>query len=255
MSTPQPKERNMNSHLTQVLKCALRTMAACCGLLALSACGGGGRGGGPVLAGNLSSAPGDATMVAYFQATHHVSLSATDSMSNNYTFQLDQVPGSGTTTFKGMANAYSTTDTVTLTQNGTTIGSSVDTSYALLNPFVPLGKVNSTGTPYAEVTSSTPIPMTLTTGTSGSFANVTYYHDSTKAIMDAMETSTYTVSANTPTSLLYCIQSIISGTTAQGTADGMGNGTETDCYTVTAAGVATVVSVTIAVPGGTLKFQ
>ena len=231
-----------------------RRLGACGVVLVLSACGSGGDSSTMVVA-NLASAPGDAAMAAYFQAAHQVMLNAKDSMNNNYTFQLDQVPGSSTTTFNGMANVYSLTDTVTLSQNGTVVGNSVDTSYALLNPVMPLGKVNSTGTPFAVVTSSTPIPGTLTAGSTGSFDNQTYYHDSTQMVIDALESSTFTVMASSPTYLLYCIQSVISGTTAQGTADGMGDSAETDCYAVTAAGVATVKSVSITVTGGTLKFE
>ena len=182
-------------------------------------------------------------------------LTATDASSNTDTLQLDQVANAGTTIFNGSGPAYSSTATVTLSQNGTVVASAVDTSYFLLNPIMPLGKVNSTGSPYAIVTSSTPIPMTLTVGASGSFDNFTYYHDSTKSVIDAMEASTYTVSANDSMSLQYCVKSVISGTTAQGTADGMGDSSENDCYDVTAAGVATLVSVAVTVNGSTLTFK
>jgi hypothetical protein len=217
-------------------------------------CGGGGYGGGMTNA-YLSSAPGDAAMAAFLQADHHLMLSATDSASNSYTLQIDQVANAGTTTFNGVGPAYSDTATVLLTQNATQIGSSVDTSYYLLNPVMPLGKVNSTGSPYAIVTSSTPIPMTLTVGNSGAFDNVTYYHDSTMAVLDANEVSTYTVTSRDSMSLLYCVQAVISGTTTQGITDGMADGTETDCYAVTAAGMATAVSVSISAGGVTLTFK
>jgi hypothetical protein len=224
------------------------------GSAVLSSCGGGGSGTN-LMPANLGSAPGDAAMAAFLQATHHAMLSATDSMSNSYTLQIDQVANAGTTTFERSAPAYSATSTVSLSQNGTQFARTVDTSYFLLNPVIPLGKVNSTGSPYAIVTSSTPIPVTLTVGSSGAFDNVTYYHDSTKAVVDANEVDTYSVAANNSSSLLYCIQSAISGTTLQGSADGMADGTETDCYAVTSAGVATLVSASVSVGGGTLKFQ
>jgi hypothetical protein len=220
----------------------------------LAGCGGGG-GDTKLTPANLSSAPGDSAIAAYLQASHHSTLTATDTSNNTDTLQLDQVANAGTTTFNGSAPAYSFTGTVTLSQNGTVVATAVDTSYFLLNPVIPLGKVNSTGSPYAIVTSSTPIPMTLTVGTSGSFDNVTYYHDSTKAMIDAMEVSTYTVAANDSMSLQYCVKSVISGTTAQGTADGMGDSSENDCYNVTAAGVATLVSVAVTVNGSTLTFK
>jgi hypothetical protein len=208
-----------------------------------------------MLTANLTSAPGDAAIAGFLQATHHVTLTAKDNANNNYTLQIDQVANSGTTTFNGSSPAYSATATVSLSQNGTQIATSVDTSYFLLNPVVPLGKVSSTGSPYALVTSSTPLPMTLTVGTSGSFDNVTYYHDATRAVIDAYEVATYTVTANNATSILYCIQSVISKTTAQGSTDGLADATEIDCYTITAAGMATLVSVSASVGSSTLKFQ
>jgi hypothetical protein len=221
----------------------------------IDGCGGGYGGGGGMTNGYLSSAPGDAAMAAFLQADHHVMLSAMDSASNNYTLQIDQVASAGTTTFNGVGPAYSDTATVSLSKNGMLAATTVDTNYYLLNPVMPLGKVNSSGTPYAIVTSSTPIPMTVTVGGSGSFDNVTYYHDSTMAVLDANEVSTYTVTSRDSMSLLYCIQAVISGTTVQGSADGMADGTETDCYAVTSAGMATAVSVSVSAGGVTLMFK
>ncbi len=221
----------------------------------LDGCGGGGYGGGGGgMNGYLSSAPGDAALAAFLQANQHVLLSATYSGSS-YTLQIDQMANAGTTTFNGVGPAYSDTTTIMLTKNGVLAASTVDTSYYLLNPVMPLGNVDSSGSPYAIVTSSTPTPMTLTVGTSGSIDNVTYYHDSTKMVMDASETSTYTVTSRDTASLQYCVQSVISGTTTQGTTDGMADGTETDCYAITAAGVATAVSVSVTAGGVTLMFK
>ena len=73
--------------------------------------------------------------------------------------------------------------------------------------------------------------------------------------IDAMESATYSVKANDAISLLVCITNTISGVTAQGTADGLADGTETDCYSVNAAGTAALVSVTLTVAGTTLNFM
>ncbi len=131
----------------------------------LSACGGGavvaaaGAGTAP-----LSSAPGEAALVNYLQAAHQYTLNATDSSGNSYTIQFNSQPNAATTTFNGEAPAYSTVDTFTLEQNGVLIATRISTSYYLLNPYVPLGKTFSTGTPYGLVTSSTPFPTTLNVG-------------------------------------------------------------------------------------------
>jgi hypothetical protein len=226
------------------------------GAAMLAGCGGGGYGsGGGGGGGYLSMAPGDAAVAAFLQADHHLMLSATDSSSNTYSLQLDEVANAGTTTFNGMGPADSNTATIALSKNGMLVASTMDTSYYLLNPVMPLGKVNSTGSPYSIVTSSTPIPMTLTVGSSGSVDSVTYYHDSSMAVLDANEVITYTVTLGDAMSLRYCVQSVISGTTAQGALDGMADGTETDCYAVTAAGMATVASITVTAGGVTLMFQ
>src|SRR2546430_14539394 len=103
---------------------------------------------------NLSSAPGEAAWAAYVQASHSTTLHATDSSGNNWTLQLSTAANAGTTTFNGTANAYSTLDTVTLDKNGTLVATNTSTSYFLLNPYVPLGKVSSGGTPPAGVASA-----------------------------------------------------------------------------------------------------
>ena len=241
-------------------------LAALCVSLALVAgCGGGGYGGGGGLsgggggygggAGNLMSAPGEAAVNAYFQAAHQSMLSAKDASNNSWTLQFNRVPNAGTTTFNGSAPAYSTVDTVTIKKNGTTVANSISTAYFMINPFVPLGNVSSTGTPYALVTSSFPLPASFTVGSNGSLENLTYYHDSTKATVDISQTGTYAVTANNASTVLVCFSVVLSNVTAQGTADGLANGTETDCYTVNAAGSATLVSVTVTVSNVTLKFQ
>ena len=234
----------------------------CAGLLlVLCGCGGGGYGSGGSGGGGygggggyLSSAPGAAALNAYLQASHQSSLTAS-SAGINYTLQLNSVANAVPTTFNGSSPAYSTTETLTINKNGSMVVSSVSTLYFMLNPFVPLGRVASSGTPYAIVTSSMPLPATISTGNSGAFQNLTYYHDSTKATVDADEADTYAVSANTASSLFLCFNATVSGVTAQGTLDGLANGTEMDCYTVDASGTAALYSITVTVGGTTLTFK
>ena len=241
--------------------------ALCVSLSLVGGCGGGGYGGSGGLGGgggggygggggggNLTSAPGEASINAYFQAAHQSMLSAKDSSMNSWTLQFNRAPNASFTTFNGSANAYSTVNTVTINKNGMPVANSVSTDYFLLNPFVPLGSVASGGTPYAVVTSSM-VPTSFTVGTPGSFENLTYYHDSTKAAVDINGAVSYTVTANNSTTLLVCLNAVLSNVTPQGTMDGLADGTETDCYTVNAAGSATLVSVTVTVSNATLKFQ
>jgi hypothetical protein len=204
---------------------------------------------------NLSSAPGEAALVGYLQTSHQTTLSATDTSGNSYSLQISTVPNAGTTTFEGSAPAYSTVVTLTLDKNGVLAANNVSTGYYFLNPYVPLGTVGGSGTPYAVVTSSTPFPATLNVGTSGAIDNLTYYHDSTKAMPDADEVGTYSVRGDDPVFLKMCLNFVISDVTAQGTTDGLAAGTETDCYIVDASGDTTLSSIALTVDGVTLNFE
>ena len=225
----------------------------------LCGCGGGGGSGssssmpsaGPT---NLSSAPGETAMASYLQAVHKYTLKASDA-GNSYTMQVSSVPNAGTTKFNGSAPAYSSVDTVTLDENGVVIGNHVSTDYFLLSPYVPLGRVSSTGSPYGVVSSSSPLPSTLDVGSSGDVDSLTYYHDSTMSTVDADDVLTYAVKTHDSTSLLLCLDSTMTNVTAQGTADDLVDDAESDCYTVDAAGNAALVSVTLAVNGVTLTFE
>jgi hypothetical protein len=55
------------------------------------------------------------------------------------------------------------------------------------------------------------------------------------------------ISANSP--------STITGVTAQGSDDGVANGTESDCYTVNASGTADLASIALTVNGVALNFK
>lgn len=234
----------------------MKRIALIFSLLTVSACGGGGGGtGGTIAPANLSSAPGEATLVAYLQASHQTTLSATDTSGNSYTVQLNSASNAGTTTFNGSAPAYSTVDTIAFQKNGALVESGTSTSFYLLNPYVPLGETYSTGSPFALVSAYSPFPTTLNVGDAGSVATLTYYHDSTMAAVDASEEDTYTVEANNTATLLMCLNSVISNVTAQGGQDGLADSSESDCYSVDAAGNAVLVSIAVTVNGVTLNFM
>jgi hypothetical protein len=114
----------------------------------------------------------------------------------------------------------------------------------------------STGaTPEGFVSSSFRLPATINVGDSGTIDTLTYYHDGTMSTVDADETTTYSVMGNDSTSLLLCLTSTISGVTAQGTADGLTNGTESDCYSVNASGTADLFSIALTIDGAELNFK
>jgi len=102
---------------------------------------------------------------------------------------------------------------------------------------------------------SHPFPTTLNVGTPGAIDNLTYYHDSTQATLDADEVGTYSVRAHDPVFLLMCLNFVISDVTAQGTTDGLAASTETDCYIVDASGNTSLLSIALTVDGETLNFK
>ena len=177
-----------------------------------------------------------------------------DVAGNTYTVQLLVTPNTGTTTFEGKA-LDSALLTLGLTKNGTTVASVSHTEYFTLNPYVPAGSTSSTGTPYVVTTTFTAIPTTVTVGLTGSLDAGTYYHDATKATVDATYAASFSVTASSPSALLVCVSSVISGVTTQGTIDGLVNSAEKDCYGVDASGNASLNSVTLNVNGITIVFK
>jgi len=201
---------------------------------------------------NLSSAPGQAALVSYLQLSHRYMLN--ESGTATYTLQFDSVPNAATTMFNGSGPAYSVVETVVLTTAGQMVASGSTTVYYLLNPYMPLGQVSSTGTPYGVVISSTPVPTTINVGDSGTVDALLEYHDSNRATVDANVTVNYAVTANDSTTLLFCLNTTISGVTAQGAMDGLADGTESDCFTVDASGSASLDSITLTINGMAIKF-
>jgi hypothetical protein len=205
---------------------------------------------------NMAAAPGEAALVGYLRRPHQQMLSA-ESSGRFYSLDVNSAPNPGTTTFNGSAPAYSTVNNLTVTQAhaAAPLASRVTTAYYLMNPYVPLGSASSSGSPYAVVTNYLPFPTMLRVGMSGTVDNLTYYHDSTMSTMDANETVEYSVRANDSATLFLCLSDMVSNVTAHGTADGLANGAETDCYTVDSNGHAALSSITLAVSGTTLRFM
>jgi hypothetical protein len=216
----------------------------------------GGPGGGGGTSTGLVSAPGDSALATYLQRQNETWLNATDS-GNSYSLVVLDKPNAGTTTFDGSGPAYSTDVTVTVAKGGDMyVANLVSTNFFLLNPYVPLGKAyGNNGSPYAVVNSPSPLPSTLTVGASGTLATAFMYHDATQSIVDGNLTTTYSVKANNASTILFCISSVVSGVTSQGTADGLSDGTETDCYSVSATGTVNLVAVTMTVNGVNLNFH
>jgi hypothetical protein len=104
------------------------------------------------------------------------------------------------------------------------------------------------------VSNFTALPASVTVGQTGSVDTITAYHDSTMTLpADATQVNTYTVVADTPTTLQVCTTSTITAT--PGNQDQLGSGVETDCFRVDANGNATLFSITLTSSGVTVTFN
>ena len=217
------------------------------GLLgALAGCGGGGGGGSMPQAQmpqvqNLQAAPAPQEPFNIPSTT----LTATPG-GNSYTAIYTQTPNNGTTMFDGQA-AYSSTISLTITENGSMIGTEVSTAYYLESPYEPLGLSGTVnGTAYTFLfTSTNPFPSTLTVGSSGPLGSGTYYVVNTNDGIGSL-TETYSVASNNASTVLLT-------TYATGTVNGQSI-SETINYAVNASGAFELQSVEILVNGTTLKF-
>jgi hypothetical protein len=218
---------------------------------------GGDNGGGANTPPPISSAPGDAALSKYVQSGPHDYVLNASHSGDTYTIKYDTYPlrGSGHTTIDGHPNGWRESEELTLSKNGLQILSRLSVAFYLVNPFVPLEKVPYGNTTYPMLTSSFPLPATINEGDSSPLNYVTYYHDETMSTVDADETTTYSVLPNDSTTLLLCLNSTISGVTAQGSADGLADGTESHCYTVDASGTAALASIALTVDGVELNFE
>jgi hypothetical protein len=215
-----------------------------------SGCGGGGDGGGggsgsgsagtPQVQ-NLESAPAPAEPYSIPSVT----LTAT-SGGDTYTATYSQTPNVGTTMFDGQ-EANSSSVSLTLAKNGTTLVTEVTTAYYLENPYTPLGLAGSVGgTDYEFILSSVnPLPSTLTVGASGPLGNGTYYLSGTNTAIGSL-TETYSVTANDPTTVLLT-------TSGSGTINGQST-SETITYAVNSSGAFELQSVEILVGGMTFNL-
>jgi len=165
---------------------------------------------------------------------------------NSYTAIYSQTPNNGTTMFDGQA-AYSSTVSLTITENGSTIGTEVSTAYYLESPYEPLGLSGTvSGTAYTFLfTSTNPYPSTLTVGSSGPLGSGTFYLSGTNDGIGSL-TETYSVASNNASTVLLT-------TYATGTVNGQSI-SETINYAVNPSGALQLQSVDILVNGTTLNF-
>jgi hypothetical protein len=229
-----------------LVKCAGR-LVACLALASAAITGGCGGAGSDYSASNPQPTQNlqSATPPAQPWTIPSTTLTATDSSGNTYSLTVSNNPG-GSMTFNGQV-ADTSALALSVTENGVLASTEDTTAYYLTDPYSPLGLSGSTnGVAWiAVVTSYTPLPATLTVGSSGSLFSANY-EDSMGNVLGGL-TETYTVAADTPTDLLLNID-----------ASGSVNGTsvaQTLTYSITSSGAVSLVQAQITVNGVTLTFQ
>ncbi len=200
----------------------------------LAACGGGG-GGGP--------APAVATATVSFRTAFN----ALNASSFQKTFTISgtcggtailsqTLPTSGVT-FEGVPGRISHLQTTNLTFTGCVPNAALSSSTNYFDAnYTPLGSLASSSA-YGVFAATPSIPATVTTGDSGTFGTILVYTNSTKAVSAGQSVLTYTVEADTTSSVIFNLKTTVIGTTGVVTA------IEEDRYRVTASGTATLVSV------------
>ncbi len=232
------------------MRCTAWPLACAASYLLLSCGGGGGGGGSSPPAAKLASAPGAAALNAYYQTSHSDTLTGS-LFGVSLTLTESFTPNSGMTTFNG-ASAFSATQIQSISGGGVSNTSS-QTVYYTLSPFDLVGAIASTGSPYSVSTNLTAMPAMLIVGQSGPVKTSTAYRLNSLGAVEATQVNTYTVLADTPTTLQFCTTGVT--TAVAGNADGITAGTETDCYRVDANGSMSLYSIELTTPSGSVLFQ
>lgn len=226
----------------------------------LNGCGGGGGGGGssssttsPTLQFPIASA-----MSAFEQASNNYSLSAVDG-SINLSLQAGFIPGSPST-FEGQL-ASTSTQTVSISATNTSTGASNSDlasvkNYFIASPLHSLGSIvisdtSTTGNQlgyYAVYSNQVNIPTYATVGQTGALDTYTTFTNSSKSVVYANDTETWSLSSNTSNTAWLCsfdTQTIVgsSPTTTQ------------SCYELDTTGNVLAVKLILNINGTTVTFQ
>ena len=193
---------------------------------------------------NLDSAPAPAEPFNIDSTTL-----AASSGGNSYAGTYSETPNKGTTMFDGQ-EAYSSTISLTITENGSPIVTEIETAYYLENPYQPLGLTLSYngGQFDFRFNSTSPLPSTLTIGDSGPLGSGTYYVVNTNNAIGSL-TETYSVTSSSLGG-----SSILLTTYATGTVNGQSI-SQTISYVVNGGEAMGVASVEIQLNGTTVHFD
>lgn len=205
---------------------------------ALSACGGSGSGGS-----TNASYPVDAALSAFYQSSAVYNLSAT-SGSTTFHLQVSVAPGPQTTFIGTRVDSTVLTDSIE--SNGSVLVTGGKTLFYLTDSFREWGGILPGGV-YEVDHGQHILPAKVSVGDGGDLDKQDYFADSSMTDVTATGTRTWTMTAMTADTGLFCIDD----------TDDLGGGTNTeeDCFVVDEKGNVMGLQVTLTFNGTTLTFK
>jgi hypothetical protein len=219
----------------------MKSIFILCLVTMIYACGGGGSSSTPPPP--PSQYPLDSAISAFQQMNHNYNLTAT-SGSNTFALQIDFAPGTQST-FDGMA-ALTSTETITLYENGVSQGTNTGTFYFTISPYTQIGGIFTNGEVEVDANQMA-LPDLATVGQTGPFDTYITYTDNTKTTVYETATVTWSLETDTVTSALACLN-------YEGTMSGSPF-SESDCYQIDENGNVLSIQITLNEGGGTLVFK
>ena len=216
----------------------------------VSACGGGNGGSGgaavaspPVIAPTIQAGPTvpiEAAISSLYASAHTFNRTETDPRNGNiYNVAADFIVGADAIV-DGLS-VKSSNVVRAITKNGAPFQSSSEIRYFSLNPYRLIGIQSRDSSLYLAASGQVPLPATGKPGDAGVFYSATTYDSVGKNIVLSTETQRWTIDADTPTTVRFCINSVTSIATVAG------NVSKSDCYKIDSQG--NVVGIGFTVPG------
>ena len=218
-------------------------LAACAAVaaaaLSLTACGGGGG-----YSGNVPSALDfkvDSAVSAYASTPHQFNLTGVlDGVT--YTASFSLTPGAQAA-FEGKP-ASTAVQTLALRANGTLASETTTTHYFATSPYyLAYGAVDQVDGGYSVFNQTANLPLTARVGQSGPLGTGTDYADIRKLQVTDTSTVTWSLEADTASTALLCVNTVIPGTPAI---------TGSECYRVDANGTLSGLVLKVTFNGRTL---
>ncbi|MGA8148472.1 MAG: hypothetical protein WB870_13010 [Gallionellaceae bacterium] len=190
--------------------------------------------------------PISSALSAIYQASYNVTLSA-QCCANTYTIQYSQTPGAAST-FQGQpASTVFQTATFSVNPPVGTGSTSSGLFYFNASPFENLGYIATNGR-YTVYANQQALPIYATVGQGGPLDTSTTYTDSSKSVVYAVDTETWSLSSDTSTTAWACINDTDS-------VVGSALYVYTTCYKIDTTGNVLAVTIAMTINGTTLTFQ